>query len=80
MSQREEHLELQFMENTDRMAKLYPPALMAFKRKLISQGFSSVEAFELTKTYLDLLVDMAFTTLDDNDNDEDEDDDEEDFR
>lgn len=71
----EDHMELHFMECTDRMNKLYPPALMNFKKNLVGQGFSGSEAFELTKLYLEIIVEIIFeidTTdpLDDEDEEE----------
>jgi hypothetical protein len=75
MSKDDDSIELQFMTATDRMNRMYPQALMIFKRNLVSQGFSSSEAFELTKLYLELLVNMVYEVeLEDQDKDEDEED------
>ncbi len=75
MSEDDDSIELQFMTATDRMNRMYPQALMTFKRNLVSQGFSSSESFELTKLYLELLVNMVYEVeLEDQDKDEDEED------
>jgi hypothetical protein len=68
-----EIIDLEFTEATDKIARLYPPALSRFKKNLESSGFSSEESFELVKIYLKLLVSLVFEADDVQEDDEDED-------
>ena len=74
-----EIIDLEFTEATDKIARLYPPALARFKKNQEASGFTTEESFELVKIYLKLLVSLVFEADNIHEEDDDEDEDEREF-
>lgn len=53
-------VDMEFTEATDKIARLYPPALSRFRKNLEANNFSPEESFDLVKIYLKLLVSLVF--------------------
>lgn len=53
-------VDMEFTEATDKISRLYPPALARFKAGLEKSGFTPAESFQLVAIYLKLLVSLVF--------------------
>jgi|688.fasta_scaffold00244_109 hypothetical protein len=71
-----EIVDMEFTEATDKISRLYPPALARFKAGLEKAGFTPTESFQLVAIYLKLLVSLVFEqdecSVDEEDDEDDE--------